>query len=107
MQLYAQNIDLAGTPLPAAQTEYFMVSLNVRAGTIRPRTIDFLLTEHDARVLWGLRKANRLDTQFTILPSGQRHGFLNIERVHFDDDGTGMLPAYQVSQVHKIVKFSA
>lgn len=107
MQLQTQRIDLAATALPAAQLEYFMVSINVRSGTVRPRTIDVLLTEHDARVLWGLRRSQRYDTKFTIEPTGQRHGFLAIESVRFDSDGTQLLPVYQVGQVHNITKFSA
>ena len=61
MQLQADRIDLAATPLPAAQREYFMVSINVRSGTGRPRTVDVILTEHDARTLLGLRRGQRFD----------------------------------------------
>lgn len=107
MQLQADRIDLAATPLPAAQREYFMVSLNVRSGTVRPRTIDVLLTEHDARTLWGLRRGQRFDVEFTVQPTDQRHGFLAIDQVRFDTDRTQLLPMYTVSQVHKITKFSA
>lgn len=107
MQLQADRIDLAATPLPAAQREYFMVSLNVRSGTVRPRTVEVLLTEHDARTLWGLRRGQRFDVEFTVQPTDQRHGFLAIDQVRFDTDRTQMLPMYTVSQVHKITKFSA
>lgn len=107
MQLQADRIDLAATPLPAAQREYFMVSINVRSGTVRPRTIDVLLTEHDARTLWGLRRGQRFDVEFTVQPTDQRHGFLAIDQVRFDTDRTQLLPMYTVSQVHKITKFSA
>lgn len=107
MQLRADRIDLAATPLPAAQREYFMVSLNVRSGTVRPRTVEVLLTEHDARTLWGLRRGQRFDVEFTVQPTDQRHGFLAIDQVRFDTDRTQLLPMYTVSQVHKITKFSA
>lgn len=107
MQLQADRIDLAATPLPAAQREYFMVSLNVRSGTVRPRTVEVLLTEHDARTLWGLRRGQRFDVEFTVQPTDQRHGFLAIGQVRFDTDRTQLLPMYTVSQVHKITKFSA
>ena len=107
MQLQADRIDLAATPLPAAQREYFMVSLNVRSGTVRPRTVEVLLTGHDARTLWGLRRGQRFDVEFTVLPTDQRHGFLAIDQVRFDTDRTQLLPMYTVSQVHKITKFSA
>jgi hypothetical protein len=107
MQLQADRIDLAATPLPAAQREYFMVSLNVRSGTVRPRTVEVLLTEHDARTLWGLRRGQRFDVEFTVQPTDQRHGFLAIDQVRFDTDRTQLLPMYTVSQVHKITKFSA
>lgn len=107
MQLQADRIDLAATPLPAAQREYFMVSLNVRSGTDRPRTVEVLLTEHDARTLWGLRRGQRFDVEFTVQPTDQRHGFLSIDQVRFDTDRTQLLPMYTVSQVHKITKFSA
>lgn len=107
MQLQADRIDLAATPLPAAQREYFMVSLNVRSGTVRPRTVEVLLTEHDARTLWGLRRGQRFDVEFTVQPTDQRHRFLAIDQVRFDTDRTQLLPMYTVSQVHKITKFSA
>ena len=107
MQLQADRIDLAATPLPAAQREYFMVSLNVRSGTVRPRTVEVLLTEHDARTLWGLRRGQRFDVEFTVQPTDRRHGFLAIDQVRFDTDRTQLLPMYTVSQVHKITKFSA
>lgn len=107
MQLQADRIDLAATPLPAAQREYFMVSLNVRSGTVRHRTVEVLLTEHDARTLWGLRRGQRFDVEFTVQPTDQRHGFLAIDQVRFDTDRTQLLPMYTVSQVHKITKFSA
>lgn len=107
MQLQADRIDLAATPLPAAQREYFMVSINVRSGTVRPRTVEVLLTEHDARTLWGLRRGQRFDVEFTVQPTDQRHGFLAIDQVRFDTDRTQLLPMYTVSQVHKITKFSA
>ena len=107
MQLQADRIDLAATPLPAAQREYFMVSLNMRSGTVRPRTVEVLLTEHDARTLWGLRRGQRFDVEFTVQPTDQRHGFLAIDQVRFDTDRTQLLPMYTVSQVHKITKFSA
>ena len=112
MQLQADRIDLAATPLPAAQREYFMVSLNVRSGTVRPRTVrprtvEVLLTEHDARTLCGLRRGQRFDVEFTVQPTDQRHGFLAIDQVRFDTDRTQLLPMYTVSQVHKITKFSA
>jgi hypothetical protein len=107
MQLQADRIDLAATPLPAAQREYFMVSINVRSGTVRPRTIEVLLTEHDARTLWGLRRGQRFDVEFTVEATDRRHGFLAIDQVRFDTDRTQLLPMYTVSQVHKITKFSA
>lgn len=104
MQLRAEHIDLSATPLPVHNTapELFLVTIELAGATVRPRVVDFIVSEADALKLHRLHRAGHHTAKFSMAPTGQRFAFLNIEAVHFNRPEDRQ---YTVGAIHKIAKF--
>lgn len=98
MQLAAERIDYAATPLPLPQHDLFVISLNLAWNTVRPRRLDFIVDAGSAAALWRLQRSGRLHTRFAIVPTGKRAGFMPLEEVRFDQ----VEACYCVADVHSI-----
>lgn len=106
MQLRAEHIDLSAIPLPKPSTapELFLVTVELAGATVRPRVVDFIVAEEDARKLYRLHQTGRHSVKFAMEATGRRFAFLNIESVRFDFD-LPKDPMYTVGAIHKIAKF--
>lgn len=102
MQIRAEHIDLAAVPVPAPRRDLFLVTVEMAGTTVRPRTLEFVVSEGCAMALWRLRNTGRLATKFAMVATGQRVGFLNLEEVRFDAPGAHQ---YTVAAISKIAKF--
>lgn len=102
MQIRAERIDLAATPLPAAQPSpaLYLVSVAMAGSTVRPRTVEFVVNEASARALWRLRESHRYGTRFAMAATGERRKFFAVEEVRFDHaDGP-----YSVGDITRIAR---
>lgn len=104
-QLAMQHIDIVHLPRPQTAVQHYLLSVDLSKGSIRPRRLDFLVSEADAQSIARLRKSGRLDTHFAVELTNRRLGFMPVEAVRFDLVGEPGWPTYAIAQVNRLVKF--